>query len=378
MLEEGAPDFFLFVGNDNDFQGTNIQFNGVPGTSGALDGSGNNDSILLVYRLTLPTYVDPQALAALNGTAPNMLYGTRLAMNGLALGTTQPAMRFLNAQRGWSDETSRRPQLWVDTEWNRIGAGASPLSDLDAHTLGATFGFDLPVGSAARIGATAGYRDLDGQIAVGAPIKAHAWTFGGYAAIDLPSGLYAQGSAAWLGNVKFRQLDRASAYGQTANGRTKGKGWAVSGELGWAIPAGGASITPFVAVDYGNVDLDGYTETGASVSNLIYRDRSFSKLTTSIGGEVAAQWGAIRPALRMGYSFEREKGDNVATVSLASAQHSMATVALPLADTERNSAFSELRIAMRQGNWSGYFAARGRWGQGQDDARINIGMGYSF
>lgn len=380
VLEEGAPqDFFLFVGNDNDFQGTNISFNGVPAASGSSDGTGNNDNILLVYRLTLPTYVDPQALAALNATAPNILYGTRLAMTGLGLSTAQPAMRFINAQRGWTgEEAARRPQLWLDTEWNRLGAGASPLTDLDVTALGLTIGIDIPVGANLRIGATGGYRDLNGQMAIGARTEAHAWTAGGYAAIELPGGFYAQSSAAWLGDVKFDRLDRESAYGQTGNGRTKGDGWAVSGELGWALPFGPVSLTPFAAVDYANLDLDGYTETGASVSNLVYGDRSFSKLVTSVGGEIATQWGVLRPAIRAGYSFEREKGDNVATVRLASAQHNMATVALPLADTERDSAFTELRVAMRQGNWSGYFAARGRWGRGEDDARVNIGLGYSF
>jgi len=379
VLEEGAPqDFFLFVGNDNDFQGTDINFNGVADTSGADDGTGNNDSVLLVYRLTLPTYVDPQALATLNATAPNMLYGTRMAMNALGLSTTQPAMRFLNARRGWTDASTRRPQLWLDTEWNRIGAGTSPLSDLDAHSLGTTFGLDVPLSPIVRIGATAGYRELEGQLTPDAPIKGRAWTFGGYAAVELPVGVYWQGSAAWLGDVKFRRLERASAYGQTADGHSKGDGWAVSGELGWSIPAGAVSITPFAMLDYTNLDLDGYTETGASVSNLLYRDRSFSKMIASIGGELATQMGVLRPALRAGYSFEREKGDNAATVSLASAQHSMATVVLPLADTERDSAFGELRVAMQQGNWSGYFSARGRWGRGEDDARVNIGIGYSF
>jgi len=56
----------------------------------------------------------------------------------------------------------------------------------------------------------------------------------------------------------------------------------------------------------------------------------------------------------------------------------MASVAIPLTDTERDSAFGELRVAMQQGAWSGYFAARGRWGRGEDDARVNIGLGYSF
>jgi hypothetical protein len=382
VLEENAPqDFFLFVGNDNDFQGTNIQFNGVPGTSGALDGSGNNDSVLMVYRLSLPTYVDPMALAALNATAPAMLYGTRLALAGLGASTTQPAMRFLNGQKGWSDReggSGRRSQLWLDTNWSKVSGGNSGLSQIDGDILGFTLGFDLPLGDSFRLGATGGYRKLEGAFAPGTPLDVEAWTVGGYAALELPGGLYAQASAAWLGDAKFK-LRRASAYGQEGQGRTKGDGWAASGEIGWILPVGGAlSLTPFAAVDYVDLDLGGYTETGASVSNLTFADRRIKKLTASVGGELAVQLGALRPAIRGGYAFEDERGDRSATVKLASAQHAMGTVALPLASTERDTAFGELRIAMQQGPWSGYVSGRGRWGRGEDETQVSIGASYAF
>jgi hypothetical protein len=381
VLEEGAPqDFFLFVGNDNDFQGTNICFNGTCSASGALDGTGNNDSIMLVYRLTLPTYVDPQALRALNVMAPDVLYGTRIAMNGLAATATQPAMRYLNAQRGWAGaEQSRKLRLWTDTEWTKFGAGASPLTGLDVDTLSATAGIDIPLGTMARVGVTGGYRKVDGRLAYGAPIEARALTAGAYAAIEMPTGLYAEVAGAWLGDVKFKEIGRISAYGQQASGKTKGDGWAASGELGWTFLVGrNLSLTPFAAADYSNLDLDGYTETGASVSNLVYSDRSFKMLTASFGGEVAAQLGALRPAIRGGYSIEKESGDKSSIVKLASAQHAMGSVNVPLADTERDSAFAEIRISMSDGPIAGFVSGRGRWGRGDDDARVAIGASMAF
>lgn len=378
VLEEGAPqDFFLFVGNDNDFQGTDILFNGVPGVSGALDGSGNNDSIMLVYRLTLPTYVDPQALQAMNAMAPDVLYGTRMAMNGLGTSATLPAMRFLNAQRGWVAPTLRT-QIWLDTDWTKTGAGASPLTGLDVDTMATTIGFDIPLNETARIGVMGGYRKMDGRLAFGSPLDARAWTIGAYAAVATPSGFYAQVSGAWIGDAKFGEIGRVSAYGQQAQGETKGDGWAASGEIGWTIPVGRMTLTPFAAVDYTDLGLDGYTETGASVSNLVYSDRSFKKLSASLGGELGVQLGAIRPAIRGGYSVERESGDETAIVRLASAQHSMGTVDLSLANTERNSAFGEIRVAMRDGPLSGYVSGRGRWGRGDDDARVSIGASFAF
>lgn len=380
VLEESAPqDFFLFVGNDNDFQATNARFNGTSSTLGALDGTGNNDNILLIYRLTLPTYVDPQALQALNLLTPDVLYGTRMAMTGLGKSTTLPAMRFLNSQRGWdAGENSGKVQLWLDIDWAKIGAGASPLTGLDVDTQSTTLGLDVPLDKGIRVGVTGGYRNMTGGLAYGAPINAEAWTAGGYAAIDTSIGFYGQASGAWLGNAQLNEIGRVSVYGQQAIGRTKGDGLAASGEAGWRFPVGKFSLTPFAAVDYVDLRLDGYSETGASVSNVTYANRRFQQVTASFGGEVGVQLGAIRPAIRGGYSIENESGDKTAAVRLTSAQHAMGSTVLALANTERDSAFAEVRIAMRQGRLSGYVAGRGRWGRGEDDARASMGISVAF
>ncbi len=65
MLDKAAPhDVLLFVGNDNDFETANGRVNGVDfdasltGKDGS--GVGDNDSVILVYRLTLPTFGPPR------------------------------------------------------------------------------------------------------------------------------------------------------------------------------------------------------------------------------------------------------------------------------------------------------------------------------
>ena len=114
------------------------------------------------------------------------------------------------------------------------------------------------------------------------------------------------------------------------------------------------------------------------MSSITYSDRSFSQLTTSFGGEVAVELGVLRPALRGGYSIENQSGDNSAAVRLTSAQHTMGSTVISLDGTERDSAFGELRIAMRDGALSGYFSASGRWGRGEDDARVAIGVSFAL
>jgi uncharacterized protein YhjY with autotransporter beta-barrel domain len=379
VLDENAPqDFFLFVGNDNDFQGTSTMFNGTAYASGALDGTGNNDSVLLVYRLTLPTYADPQALRALNLTTPAALYGARLALNDLAMHATQPAMRTLSAQRALSDGETTRPRanLWLEGD-NSTVDGVASLDEADIRGLGLTGGVDFALGSAVRLGAFGGYRELDGETRPGDPFDASSWNVGAYGAIEA-DGIYLQAAATWFADIALDKVARASAYGQRAEGQTSGDGWEASSEFGWQIPFGSATLTPFAALDYADLELDGYVEHGASVSNIAYPDREFQKLTLSVGGQFDARMGIVRPALRAGYAFEDERGDDSATVRLASLQHAMGTTTVALADTENDGLFGELRIAAGGGPLSAWFSGRGRWSDGNKDLRASLTVAYGF
>ena len=63
VLDRNAPhDVFLLVGNDNDFETAAGRINGqafdASLTNADGSGSGDNDSVILVYRLTLPTFPD--------------------------------------------------------------------------------------------------------------------------------------------------------------------------------------------------------------------------------------------------------------------------------------------------------------------------------
>ncbi|MBL8631514.1 MAG: esterase-like activity of phytase family protein, partial [Rhodospirillaceae bacterium] len=61
VLDQASPqDFFLFVGNDNDFLATNCLVGGQ-NCSQTVD----SDANVMIYRLTLPTYVDPEYLASM-------------------------------------------------------------------------------------------------------------------------------------------------------------------------------------------------------------------------------------------------------------------------------------------------------------------------
>jgi uncharacterized protein YhjY with autotransporter beta-barrel domain len=148
--------------------------------------------------------------------------------------------------------------------------------------------------------------------------------------------------------------------------------------LGWAIPLGGVTFAPFAAVDYTDLDVAGYAETGASVSNLTFADRQFQRYTYSFGAELAGELGLFRPSVRGGYALEEERGDESASVRLTSAQHAMGTRTFTLGQTERNAGFGEVRLAAHQGAVSAFLSAGGRWGRGEDDLNVSLGAAIGF
>ncbi|HET9160159.1 MAG TPA: esterase-like activity of phytase family protein, partial [Caulobacteraceae bacterium] len=60
MDPANPDDFFLFIGNDNDFRSSRLEVAGVKGVSTALtdpaSGTGDVDNMVLVYRVSLPTW----------------------------------------------------------------------------------------------------------------------------------------------------------------------------------------------------------------------------------------------------------------------------------------------------------------------------------
>ena len=375
VLEEAAPkDFFLFVGNDNDFMTANGLINGQAfdaSLSGA-GGSGNNDSVILVYRLTLPTYVDPEALAAMVEGAPQVLVGARTLAAEVGTSANGPALHRLASLRRTDGGSGGGIQLWLEGHWSRATAAAAGLSDVEADGFGVAGGVDIGFGSA-RIGVGVGHTTLEGDFGVASAIEAKGTSIAVYGGVVLPSGFYMEAAASKTIDLKLGRIERPSAYGQTGLGRTDGDAWAAGAEAGWLFGFGNVKAGPFAGIEYVDVSLDGFTETGASVSNLVYGDLDYSRTRGSLGIEARVDVSpSVRPTLRAGYAIEEEHGDRRSTVRLASAQHAMGTQSVALADTERNRAFVSGGIDGSLGAVRYGVSAEGRFGRGEDEARASF------
>jgi hypothetical protein len=333
VLEEAFPqDFFLFVGNDNDFQTTNGQVGGglTNGTTAitSYNSGFNNDSTFLVYRLTLPTYVDSQFLQAMVQASPVALDLARDTAETLAGQAGADTFNLLNAARrvgATSGTAAPDSRLWGTVSWthaNDIGSDTSVRLD-EAAGLDGTIGYDRAVADGVRVGVALTYGRFDEDLEFDFSSRAEGGTASLYGAFEM-DGFFLDAIVGYS-RIELDRLDRPSAYGMLATGTTDGEGWSAALDTGYMFAvADGVFAGPVASLDWTNLRIEGYTELNAAGGNVVYQEQKFDGVNYAVGAEIFAAYGSVSPSLRVVYNFADDTSDT-ATVKLASVVHSMAT-----------------------------------------------------
>jgi len=359
-LEEDRPqDVFLFVGNDNDFQTTNGQING--GITNGTDTLTNynsgfvNDNMFMVFRLTLPTYVDALYLEAMTEGAPITIAAN--AESGQAFGSygAKSIDAHLDSSRqlghvlaedqisGWVAGTI----IDIDPPINGRSYEASAING----TVAIEMGLPHNVVGGVALSALAGDADVAGGFkndtrSIGLSLYA------GYA-LD---GFFGQLSYSYALQA-FEDIERPSAYGLTALGETDGTTQGVAAKGGYICDLWGMQAGPIMAASWFTTDIDGYVEHGASGGNAVMPDVSFERLTVSGGFETTFDH-RLKPSFHAYYTLEDNTGDDTAIVALASAQSAMGTQSVGIPDVAGDTVTLGLSI---QGDLGG-----SRWHLGYD------------
>lgn len=317
VLEDSAPqDYFLLVGNDNDFLSSNCNVGGQDCAQ-----SVNSDSVVLVYRLTLPTYVDSQYLQSMLDTAPVVASMTALASRDLAVSTDIDQHLLVRRH----DDSIRPAQsavnfsLWGSGGWSTRDESAKAT---DSRTSSATLGLDAEIAGNFLAGAAVGLAWGDANIAGGGQ---NNWAIqaSGYGAFAM-DGFYANLTGTYSAQ-RFSEIKRPGAYGLTGVGKTRGEAFAVTGEAGYQMVLGDIELGPLAGFQFISSDIDGYTETGASGGNI--RFPGFSRETVSgfFGGEASVGFDNLRAIFRLTYNTDDSYDSQNAVFSLASSTQAMAT-----------------------------------------------------
>ena len=316
-LDVAAPnDYFLFVGNDNDFGTTTGVMQGAAYNAGL-----ENPNQVLVYRLTLPTFVNPSYLAAMTteGAATagairrSNLYGARAQTQALGNFVLSESTR---SDMGFSDGT----RGYASGQFSH--SDGSSYDDYNGN-----LGFEFSVSSSLRLG-------------VSLSAGAGKTDYGSGSTMDLSrqgAGLHLRHrgdlmitrfGVSYL-RTEFDEILRADPFGMTAKGSTKGQALTGSAEFLFHKAFGTGNVQPYVGVDHFMTKTDGYTETGAAGGDIRYpnidKDSTLIRAGLQWVGAADSAVGAWIPSGRVEYRHALNDDPVTETLALANVAHVDAT-----------------------------------------------------
>ena len=171
--------------------------------------------------------------------------------------------------------------------WGDQGARQA-FAGYNANTYGTMVGYDMPVGPDTRVGVGIGYAgsaindkalgnhtDVDSfQATAYAGHKSGPWFVNG----DLSFGW---NDYSGTRNIAFPGVSR------TALSSYSGQDYTAFVTTGFNIPAMGFTLTPLASLQYTNVSIGGFSETGAGAINLAVRSQSYNFLESGLGAKVS-------------------------------------------------------------------------------------------
>lgn len=386
-LDAAKPDdFFLFVGNDNDF----LTRNGYQ-VGAAYDAGANVDTMLLVYRLTLPTYVDPLAIESLRQTALPVARGLGNASVAMADAASRSVRSHLNGLRflGTSGEGGGQPTGGpAISGWAGGRLGYNNADDTGMALGGDTDSRTGQVGADIRIADT-----LVAGFAVGAARNSLSFGDTGSAKVRSASispylaGSYGGFFGSLSGTYSFDTYDKIArntgAYGLTARGETKGRSWSVGVDGGYELGEGAWSFGPVAAARYTRATIDGYTEAEAIHLNGILPSQTQRGWSWEFGGQVAHRFetesASIIPQARLSYEWNRVRGAETLAATLANrTTSSLGTVTRTFGTPERDGLRAGAGVTLLNGAVAWQVGYDGKFGHDNRDHSVFTSIGYRF
>ncbi len=356
VLDENAPqDYFLLVGNDNDFLSSTCKVGGQDCSQAV-----NSDALVLVYRLTLPTYVDSQHLQAMLNTAPSTLGNTTQAAREMAVLNASDIAEHLLVQRhanmGTATSTGANVGVWAAGDWlTRSQAGQL----IGTRTNGGIIGIDARFSDGTLLGAAWGYYQGNPKSNGAFDADYDSNQFSIYASFH--QGGFHLDLTGTHGATSFTEIKRAGAYGLTALGNTDGSSTAYVAEAGYLFDTDKLHYGPLAGIRKIQTSIGTYVETGASGGDINFPQFTTDGSAAYLGGEASMQFDQLRAIVRLTWSEKDSIDDATASVRLASAANAMGTQTVNVAGLAQ--AFVEPSLTLSGGDtgkWSWWlnYAAR--------------------
>lgn len=374
VLEEANPqDFFLFVGNDNDFITTDGVMVGDAQYS-TYSETLNNDSMLLVYRVTLPTYVDSQYLSS-------MIYDGALNVSVLGAGLDDIGQNNSINIAAHLDGDRQNKLMGIGSSddkfsiWGGIGSTSSD-TDFNVDMTDYTIGFGYKLNSMVELGIDIGSQKNESGGGFYS-YDAEASKYSVYAGIE-KDGFFSSLSYT-KADVDFNDITRPAAYGLLATGTTNAESTNINFEIGKLFKHNNFAFGPLAGIRKLDGDIDGYTETGASGGNVTYDSVSYSNTEMYAGAELVGRFGSVVPSLRITY-VSPDADFGAVNAHLSSALSAAGTASLNITDFTEDEVNADIAISGAMNNVAWRIGYNGNMGVDSNDwsHRIGLSLGYSF
>jgi hypothetical protein len=409
VLDAAAPnDYFLMVGNDNDFLGTSVTMLGsAPSDATAGPSVADNPNRVLVYRVTLPGYVDPGLIISATNRAPVMaskslhsIQGMGTSFGSILKSRLTSSMR-LSAPKIASDfdwqmaeQTSELCasglplthgvkgglRWWFDGSIRNISEDAGVLTPaLDSRSNAGAVGLEWEVGTGFVLGLGIGMQDGKSEGSDGSNI--------GYTGKSVTSYLIGRGDVFFgsftvtAGTQDFDTIQSAGPYGSTPSGATEGQSLSAEFVLGATVAeVGGWAVIPMVGLSRTTARVDGYSEAG--IGGVTYPTQRLSTNTASASVELAKAFeitnGSYTPFARVGFDHDFGGKDQTSNVSV-STNGGTVGVAMTLPNADRDYAVGTLGMRWKLGEMNAEASYEYRAGDnGYAENRFNLSLSSSF
>ena len=409
VLDPSAPnDYFLLVGNDNDFLGTSVTMLGQPAVDATAGTAvADNPNRVLVYRVTLPGYVDPGLVISATNRAPlmaaNSLQSTRNM--GSSFGTILKS-RLTNSMRlaapgkvaGFDPQTGeplsdlcasglpathgvhKGMRWWFDGSIRNISEDPNAVGQsLDSSASAGALGLEWELGEGFVFGFGVGMQDGKSDGSNGANVSYKGKSLTSY--LMGRSDIFFGSLTVTAGRQDFDSIQSAGPYGSTPFGQTEGS--SMSAELvGGATVAefDGWAVIPILGVARTSSNLDAYTEAG--IGGIAYSAQELNANTASASVELAKAFalteGSVTPFVRVGFDHDFGGKDGVSNVSVLTNGGSVG-LAMTLPNPDRDYAVGMLGLRWQAGDFNAQVSYEHRKGDsGYSENRFNLSLSNSF
>jgi hypothetical protein len=409
VLDPAAPnDYFLLVGNDNDFLGTSVTMLGQPAVDATAGTAvADNPNRVLVYRVTLPGYVDPGLVISATNRAPvmaaNSLQSTRNM--GSSFGTILKS-RLTNSMRmaapgkvaGFDPQTGeplsdlcasglpathgvhKGMRWWFDGSIRNISEDPNAVGQsLDSSASAGALGLEWELGEGFVFGFGVGMQDGKSDGSNGANVSYKGKSLTSY--LMGRSDIFFGSLTVTAGRQDFDSIQSAGPYGSTPFGQTEGSSMSAELVVGATVAEfDGWAVIPILGVARTTSNLDAYTEAG--VGGIAYSAQELNANTASASVELAKAFalteGSVTPFVRVGFDHDFGGKDGVSNVSVLTNGGTVG-LAMTLPNPDRDYAVGMLGLRWQAGDFNAQLSYEHRKGDsGYSENRFNLSLSNSF